>query len=365
LNGSVMGLRLNLPARLGLAAAVLACWPGLVGLASAAPVPASGVEPSAMAVDGHQVSQAEFRWYMELERGVVFHYFNTQFHLEDGKAFWEHEFGGTTPRAMLRSNTVARIVREKVEQIILQSLGLAPDISYAAFLAQLDKTNQEREHAARQGKAVYGPVRYTPLQFYEHWKATLGIEARAKLGAQRWHPPAEELKQFYEQNRDLFRALPTYSLEVVAIRAAEDPGAGNRASAVQNASSIILSNLLPGRSLPDVLKSQPRNDLLTISGKRLDNLNADRLAELFTGEQNLNAVRNLAPGEATAITDSDAQIRVVRCVGKTGETQRPYEAVQPQVRERWLAQQYQAYLKDRVSQAQVKLNEKVIEALIR
>ena len=322
-----------------------------------------GSVQTALAVNGHEVSREEFRWYMEQERGAVFRYFQARHHLEDGQGFWTQEAGGTTPKAMLQTNTVARIVREKVEQIVFQELGLVQDTSYAAFLAQLDKVNQEREAAVRQGRVVYGPVRYTPLQFYEHRKATLRTQAKEKLGATRWSPREEDLRSFYKQNQARFRAAPSYALEVVTIQTKEASATGDSTDALQSAAKRLLSKLRAGSTLTNLLKEPPGGAAVKLSGQRFEEINADRLGEMFPDEQQLKAVLALGPGEATLLNDSNAQAKVVRCLGKTPETYRPYEAVQPQVRERWLAQQYDRHIERLASQAKVRVNQKAIDAL--
>ena len=118
---------------------------------------------------------------MEQERAGVVAYFKAQHNLDYGQDYWNHEVAGTTPKAALQQKTVDRLVHEKAEQLLFQELGLVQDIRYATFLEQLEKTNRNREQAAKEGKVVYGPIRYTQLQFYGHWKATLRAQATEQL----------------------------------------------------------------------------------------------------------------------------------------------------------------------------------------
>ncbi len=326
---------------------------------------AQGAESVALVINQHEVSREEFRWFMEQERGGVFRHFKTQHNLEDGKDFWDHKAGGTTPKAMLQSNTVARVTREKAEQILFLELGLVQDIRYAAFLAQLEKLNQEREQAARRGRTVYGPVRYTQLQFYEHWKATLRAQAREMLAEKRWPPTEEELRRFYDGNRVLFRTLPLATLEVVTVQARNKPAAGERADAVRSAAGKILARLKAGGTLADVLKERRGDDTVEVSGQRFEESNADRLAELFPDEGQLKAVLALAPSKTALLAGSEEVTRVVRCLGKAAGEARRYEAVQGQVRERWLAQQYDRHLERLAGQAKVQVHQDALDALFR
>jgi hypothetical protein len=261
---------------------------------------------------------------------------------------------------MLQSNTVARVIREKIEQILFLELGLVKDISYTAFLAQLETLNEQREEAARQGRAVYGPVRYTQLQFYEHWKARLRVQAKEKLAEKQWSPSAQELRRFYDEHRALFQAQPSFNLEVVTVRAHNEADTGT----VRSAAEGVLARLKAGSALTDLLKEPPPDDHLSVSGRRFEGINADRLGELFPAEGQLKSVLALAPGETALVMGSDGEAWVVRCLAQQAGEIQPYEAVRRQVKERWLDQQYERHLERLARQAAVKVNQEALDALL-
>ena len=167
-------------------------------LLAAEPVDSFAEQP-VLTVNQHAVSRDEFRWFMEQERAPVFQYFKTHYNLEDGKDFWTHPCDGTSPREMLRTNTLSRIAREKSEQILFLELGLVQEIRYSSFVEDLNKLNQAREQSAKEGKTIYGPVRYTQSQFYGHWKANLQIQAMEKLGLRRAGATGKETSAAYER----------------------------------------------------------------------------------------------------------------------------------------------------------------------
>jgi hypothetical protein len=336
-------------------------WITVCGLAAVAG--ACGAQPTALVVNQQQVSQGEFRWFMEQERGGVFRHFAGH-PVDDGRDFWSEQIEGTIPRTLLRSNTVARVVREKVEQILFQELGLVEDISYGAFLAKLDKINQEREQAARERRVVYGPVRYTQLQFYQHWKATLRVQARDRLAERRWPPKEEDLRKYYDDKRALFRASPSYTLEVVDVQARRQPTAEKGGALVRAAADQIRSRLQAGGSLTNLLSTPLQDEAVKASGQQFEDMNADRLGELFPDDQQLKAVLALGPGETNLLPGSEGQVRVVRCVKKTPESYRSYQAAQPQVRDRWLAQRYDRHIEQLVAEARISVNQTTLDALL-
>jgi hypothetical protein len=334
------------------------------GLAFAAGTGAQGAEAVPLTVNQREVSRAEFRWFMEQERARVFAYFKEQHHVEDGKGFWTQKTGGTTPSAMLQSNTVARIVRERTEHNLFQELGLLQDVSFAAFVTELEKRNQEREQAARQGRTVYGPVRYSALQYYEHRKATLRAQAMEILGQKRWSPSEDELKSYYDRHLSQFRSSATYTVEVVTIEADPETSAGTNAASVRAAADEVQAKLNAGIAWPTLLKEPPREGSVKVSGQRFEQLNVDRLGELFPDAQQLKAVEALLPGQTTLLADSGVRVRVVRCFSRTPGADRPYDAVRRQVKDLWLGQRYQQHLEGLAAQAQVKLDQEVIDQLL-
>jgi hypothetical protein len=317
-----------------------------------------------LAINNHAVSPEEFRWFMEQERAGVIACFKTQHNLEYSRDYWNHEVAGTTPKAALQKRTVDRLVRETVEQILFQQLGLVLDIRYSTFLEQLEKYNQQREQEAKQGKVVYGPIRYTQLQFYGHWKATLRAQATEKLAQEQWPETEESLRKFYDDNRSLFRAPASSALEVVTVQACGKTAAGNRTGSVQSKARKILSQLKAGRALPDLLEAVGERDDVKVSWQRLKQINEDRLSELFPNEEQLKAILALAPAEAALLIDSETQAKVVRCIGKAAAKDRPYEAVQRQVKERWLGQQYDRLIKNLADRAKVRVKQEAIDALL-
>jgi hypothetical protein len=156
-------------------------------------------------VNRQSIGAEEFAWFMQQERAGVFQFVKAKFNLDYGTNFWDRELsGGDTPRSLLRQRTVERIVREKVQQLLFRELGLVQDTGYASFLKNLEAMNNERESAARQGQVIYGPVRYSALQYYEYWMTNLRLRAIEKLSQSRWNVSDAQVKDFYERNKERY-----------------------------------------------------------------------------------------------------------------------------------------------------------------
>lgn len=197
-----------------------------------------------MFVDRQPVCKPEFVWFMQQERAGLFQYVKSSFNVDYGSNFWDRDLGGTTPRQILQQRTIRSITREKVEQTIFHQLGLIENTSYDAFLDDLERTNKERAESASQGKIVYGPVRFSQVQYYENWIAGLRIRAIEKLDQTRWKVTEGQIRDFYEHHKENFRS-----------KNAPSTGIGE-ANPLQKPTAETLPPLLPFEKVQKIARSQ-------------------------------------------------------------------------------------------------------------
>jgi hypothetical protein len=329
----------------------------LLSLLLALAIPGGEVD-APMTVNQQVVSRQEFSWYMEQERTGVFEYFKTTCNLEDGKDFWTRECAGITPRALLQKRTTDRVTREKVEQILFQELGLIQDIRYSSFLENLEKLNLSREESAKGGQVLYGPVRYTQLQFYGHWKASLQLEAKKKLAEGRPTASDQELRAFYNRVKDSFQTPATTTLGVISIQPSrESDESGSLIGA-------ILAAAEDSRTVQEILQRFGDRKGVRISSRRYEALDSDRISELFSADGDAAKIFALAPSQCLSMTGSVGTAEVIRCVSKTPAAYPPFEAVRERVRARYLDAWYERLVAERVSNAVIERDSKMIDALL-
>lgn len=317
----------------------------------------------ALLVNRQPVSLDEFRWFMELERAGVIQHFQASYGLEYGEGFWGRDCGGTTPRAVLQGNTVARVVRDKIEQSLFQELGLAGDISYTNFLAQLERVNRERAEAVRKGQAVYGPVHYSQLQFYGHWLATLRAQAQEKLARDCWEVTEAKLRAFFDQRQSLFRESDRLSLEIAYWR--PDPGEAAHLTPLspQSVAETIQSRLKAGVPMEQALSGSGGSNQVRVAWRRLEGLTGDRISERFPHPEQAARVLGLIPAEGLALAQANNTIALVRCTAKTPGTYLPYEQIAPRVRTRYFEEEYAKEISRRGDKAVVKVNLELVNSV--
>lgn len=316
-------------------------------------------------VDNQAVSSEEFRWFMEQERAGVFREVQKKCKIDYGKDFWNHECVGTTPKAMLLKKTIDRIARDKVQQLLFKELGLTQDIRYSSFLENLEKLNSSRELAARQGQVLYGPVRYTPLQYYGHQMATLQIQAKEKLSLERFGVTDEKLRAFYEASKNqAFRTLPNSTLEIVTVRGTQRPVLGTLSANMESTISEILSEMHASHDFDSIRRHFAGRSEPELSFERFDEVNDDRSGELFPNDDAVRRVRELAAGESARITVSDSEVMVVRCVSRSSGHYIPYDENRDLVKARYLDQAYEKLVEKMVADADVRVNHELLDSIV-
>ena len=318
----------------------------------------------AMTVNQHAIAMDEFQWFMEQERAGVFADCKARCNLEDGPRFWDQDCEGTTPRKMLLQRTINRVTQEKIEQIEFQELGLISDCRYSSFLEYLAKSNREREQAVKDGHVVYGPVQYTQLQFYGHWMASLRIQAKAKVARGTLALTEQSLRSYYYENRNQFKSTPTTSLEMITIQTIAGSDSGNGMARLKSVAQEIASRLDSGQVPEHVVRVYAGRADITLSQRRFDHLDNDRIGELFAGSENATKVLALAPGQSAVIILDGHSLEVVQCGSKTGGDYLPFEMVKDRVKARCLDGQYGQLLRCKVQAADVQVNQRAVDLLL-
>lgn len=140
-----------------------------------------GENLSVAKIDGEPISVREFRQILIKNRAGIYDYFKQKYGVEDSLKFWSTGYNGEVPAEIARKKTMDECVRIKLQQILARQKGLIQDISYTAFLKDLDAENKRRKKAVENGKALYGPIRYTESEYFNYVFSNMIIKLKEKL----------------------------------------------------------------------------------------------------------------------------------------------------------------------------------------
>jgi hypothetical protein len=310
-------------------------------------------------VNRQPVSAEEFVWFMQQERAGVFQFVKTKFNLDYGTSFWDHKLPGGTPRALLRQRTVERIVREKVQLLLFRELGLVGEIGYENFVKNLEQLNDARESAARQGRVIYGPVRYTQSQYYEYWMSNLRLRAVEQLAQTCWDVSDRRVKKIYGRNKDKFRVGETSTLEMVTLQASNSETTGET---LQTVARKIVCAVKTGSDLKTT--AEGNNGDIKAAWQRFDEMNESRVSELFTDGEQAKKVLLLSPRQSVVLPVSKSEIKIVRCVSKTPRHYPSFEEIKSRVKSIYLDQLYDQMIDELAKKADVQITPKAMESFV-
>jgi hypothetical protein len=143
-----------------------ALWAALVLFAGSALGAADAV--TVATVDDEEVSAAELRHWMLLERAAVARYFFREHGVRDAGDLWRREFGGESPAKMLRERALREIVRIKVQQLLAREKGIVDTANFLEIMEARAEVNRTRRERIERGGVVYGPPAFTPRVYFDH-----------------------------------------------------------------------------------------------------------------------------------------------------------------------------------------------------
>ena len=103
-----------------------------------------------------------------------------------------------------------RAVRGKVIWNWAEEEGIVDEFSYDTFLKALKAENHKRKELDEKGEPVYGPVEFTPMQYY---KRLIG-ECEQELKNRKIEEISEEeLVSFYESHQENYRQVDSFTAD--------------------------------------------------------------------------------------------------------------------------------------------------------
>jgi PPIC-type PPIASE domain len=222
----------------------------------------------------------------------------------------------------------------------------------------LEKSNSERESAVQHDRVVYGPVRYTQLQYYEYWMADLRLRATEQLARNERDISDRQVREFYERNKDEFRVGETLTFEIVTLQTSSSET--NRET-IQAIAQKIISIAKGGADLKTTVRGYDGN--IKATWQRFNEMSDDRIGELFTDNEQAKKVLRLSRGQSLLLPVSKRTIRIVRCISKTPAHHLSFEGIKSLVKSIYIDQFYDQLVDEMVKKADIRINRKVMEPL--
>lgn len=152
-------------------------------------------------INGEKIETAELMLFASMNKAEVVKYFADKYGAEYTADFWRSDFGGESPRDMLRDAAMEELIPYKIKQKLAKKNELLDSCDYSDFLVRLEEENKQRKQKKESGGVVYGVTEYTPAAYYKDSMAKLEIGLR-DLWMEKLDPDEPELLAYYEEIKD-------------------------------------------------------------------------------------------------------------------------------------------------------------------
>jgi len=290
------------------------------------------------------IAYGEYAVMLAANKARVAGYFQAAYGSGSGRSFWTAEHGGEVPLERLKREALDAAVEAKITQIMAQELGIAEDISYAAFRRAFLAENRRRAETKARGGVLIGPERYEEAQYYLLVLSNLTGELQKRF-MQEAAVPDEDALRYYNANKQLYKLPDEISLEIVSAE-------GEDAEEILKA---VKERLDDGWETERAV--EPYGERIAVAARVMnaETARSDALEDPALLAQALQ----LEAGRTSEVFFSQGRYMVLRCVERKAGEYRPFEEVHNAIRSHLAGQAYARELERRKREAEVAVNEAV------
>lgn len=307
-------------------------------------------------VNGIPIHTSEYQRAIHANKSGIIHYFHEKYDAGQSATFWTTSFGGEIPLELLKEKALENSVSLKIQQIIAKEQGVLPEISYDSFLQNLNHENERRRKAIKNNQVVFGPAQYTEEAYLEYVMGNSILSVKNRLMDQEWKPTEQQMRTFYETKKDkLYRAPATVKVQQISL-------------------SFLDANL----STDEELKRQKKKRMNAVLGKIASGLSFEQAAKELghegkVTEQSYNldsyrhnarspvaqAAEKLQIGEVSGIIEENGHFHLIQCIEneKAGSNFLSFDEIKEQVLRDYIDHRYEEYVRTRIADVQVVVNE--------
>ncbi|GAA3399504.1 hypothetical protein GCM10020370_00250 [Paenibacillus hodogayensis] len=294
-------------------------------------------------------------------RASTYTYFKGKYNVDDSPRFWDDNYGGEVPIEKLRNESLNEGAIIKIQQLLAKQKGIVKDISYPAFVQQLQAENERRKEAVRKKQAIYGPVSFDEKAYYGIVNGNLAAELKKKIG-QESAVSDQALQRYYELNKDvLFVKSDTIRIKKLSVALA-DHGSLQKGDA-RALIDDIHDRWAAGEDLDKLLEAyEPKNSRLIAKEEQiLDDASIKdnaRNSPILT-----DTAEQLSVGGISQVFEENGAFTMIVCLEKTPQGYRPFLEVKDQVKSDVIDQQYNELVAQLMKDAVIHINNSVYNSI--
>ncbi len=317
-------------------------------------------------VNGDPVYTEEFRERLLMQKVPVQKYFEKKYGIQAGNDFWEDNFEGENPSKKAKDMALNECVRIKVEQQLARDKGLLEDISYPAFLKQLEKENKRRKKAVENNEIIYGPVEYQKNVYYEYLYSNMKIALKELLEGKEIQFTEADLMSYYEEIKDsLYRKEGEVKILKAYITYTDENrnfSEEKRKAALEKIKQVKLK-MDQGEKIENISDSSPNGESLKVNfveqvfNEKTAKYDQQSVLELKT------RARRLSVGEVSDIIEENNTFYVIKCLEREADGYKSFEEVKENVKSKFIDEKYNEMVEELVKAAKVEIVESVYDRI--
>lgn len=153
-------------------------------------------------VNGEGISKELFEIQLAKQRINTIDHFRNKYGVADFKNFWDSTYGNESPAAHLKSAAFDECVKILVQQIMAREKHLIESVGYDNIRRDFFETNKSRSRAVSDKKVIYGPEKYSELEFFERVFAVMVNSLKDSLSGREIVINTIEVEKYYNDNKE-------------------------------------------------------------------------------------------------------------------------------------------------------------------
>ncbi|RTE10848.1 peptidylprolyl isomerase [Paenibacillus whitsoniae] len=326
------------------------------------PLSRAGGNSVVATINGEPLTTEEFKLLLAKNRASTYTYFKSKYNVDDSLRFWNGNYGGEVPIEKLKTKALNESVNIKIQQLLAKQKGVVKDISYPAFVQQLQAENERRKEAVRKKQAIYGPVSFDEKAYYGIVIGNLAAELKKNIG-QESTVSDQVLQRYYELNKDVLFAIPdTIRIKKLSV-AFTDLGTMQKEDA-----RVLIDEIhdrwVAGEVLDKLLEAygQQNSRLIAVEEQSLDN--ASLRVNTMKSPILTDTAEQLSVGGISHVFEENGAFTMMECLEKIPQGYRPFLEVKEQVKSDVIDQQYNELVAQLMKDAVIHINNSVYNSII-
>jgi len=305
-------------------------------------------------MDQTEVTQGEFELFLQNYKALTTSYFKRTYNVDYNEDFWKSTYNGENPLVYAKQKAIDELQRVKIEQILMQEQGIVSDISFAAFLKQFKKENEERQEKVSNGEPIYGPQQYGASEYYSYvqnmnrqrWVDSLTKEAMNSQSEKTLQSIYEEMKQAY------FHRGYSYTYEKISISGTTE---------AQQVLEKLRQDASDHRSTKDDIGRLNLPQAIRVERLSLDMDDVSKDDDLAHNLYQM--LLEMKPGSFSGIDSSGDEAFMYRLVAIQDKGYEPYTQVRTAVVQLAVQKQVELQISQRLSKAVVEVHPNVLQRI--